>query len=340
VPKARFPPGVSHLSGSIERTGPTRPMSDPAVLDSDLGEETTRPRRRGEVVLLAAWIASLGVHVVLFALMVAIPWIRERTGSDEAPRVSTTDLRDLPAETHFTMAPVESPFATTPEKTQLHEKIEPRDANALSELRTMQTPRVEIVGIGTGGGEFSKYGIQVGAGGSGPQFFGLGGEAKAARRIVYVVDRSGSMMGIFDDLRAELKRSIDRLRKSQKYHVIFYSTDPPVEAPPGRLVNAIRSSKERTFEFIDMTVPEGMTQPIEAMRRAFALHPDLIYFLSDGDIPEAELLKENLRTWNRAEKVRIFTIAYVSSAGRQLLEDIAREHHGAFRFVSEYELGG
>jgi hypothetical protein len=129
------------------------------------------------------------------------------------------------------------------------------------------------------------------------------------------------------------------LRKSQKYHVIFFSTDPPVEAPPGRLVNAIRSSKERTFEFIDMTTPEGMTQPIEAMRRAFVLKPDLVYFLSDGDVPEGEQLQEELRTWNRREQVRIFTIAYVSSAGRQLLEDIAREHNGAFRFVSEYELG-
>jgi len=295
--------------------------------------------RRGEFALLAAWIASLCVHVALFALMVALPWMRERAGRDDAPVVSTTDLRDLPKSANFSMVPAESPFTATRQTPQQQERIIPRERTALDELRTVRPARVEIVGIGTGGGEFSKYGIQVGAGGGGPEFFGLGGEAKAARRIVYVVDRSGSMMGVFDALRKELKRSLDRLRKSQKYHVIFFSTDPPVEAPPGRLVNAIRSSKERTFDFIDLTQPEGMTQPIEAMRRAFALKPDLVYFLSDGDVPEGELLKENLRTWNRKENVRIFTIAYVSSAGRQLLEDIAREHSGAFRFVSEYELG-
>ena len=143
-----------------------------------------------------------------------------------------------------------------------------------------------------------------------------------------------------DDLRKELKESIHRLRRSQKYHVIFYSTDPPLAAPPGRLVNAIRQSKERTFDFIDQTYPEGMTQPIQAMEDAFGLNPDLIYFLSDGDIPEAELLKQNLKEWNHNRKVRIFTIAYVSAAGRGLLEEIAREHNGAFRFVSEYDLGG
>jgi hypothetical protein len=146
------------------------------------------------------------------------------------------------------------------------------------------------------------------------------------------------MTGIFGDLQKELKRSIDELRKSQKYHVIFYSMDPPLEAPPARMVNAIRASKETTFNFIDSVIPEGPTQPIEAMRLAFTHNPDIIFFLSDGEIPEAEQLKGLLREWNRRHNVRIFTIAYVSPGGRQLLEDIAREHDGAFRFVSEYDL--
>jgi hypothetical protein len=330
-------------------------MNEPVLQSGDAAAVAPAPRRREDVILLAAWIASLGVHVVLFALMVAIPWIREQTNRGGTALVASTGLSDIAADTRFSMEPAQGSFAPTAEAAPEHERIMPRASTALDQLRSSFAGQggstgegladeigpdgVQVVGIGTGGGEFSKYGLKVGSGGGGPQFFGLGGEAKAARRIVYIVDRSGSMMGVFDDLREELKRSIDRLRKSQKYHVIFFSTDPPLEAPPGRLVNAIRASKERTFEFIDLTVPEGMTQPIEAMRRAFVLNPDLIFFLSDGDVPEAELLKENLRTWNRKENVRIYTIAYVSSAGRQLLEDIAREHHGSFRFVSEYELG-
>jgi hypothetical protein len=187
-----------------------------------------RPARRasGDFALLAAWIASLVVHVVLFAVMVAIPWMRERSGLPDAPATTATSLRDLPQQTRFSMAQVESPFAHRQEVTQPAERIAPVKQNALRELNAVRKSNIEIVGIGAGGGEFSKYGLRVGSGGAGPQFFGLGGEARAARKIVYVVDRSGSMMGVFQDLRAELKRSIDRLRKSQKYHVIFYSTDP------------------------------------------------------------------------------------------------------------------
>ena len=272
--------------------------------------------------------------------MVAVPWINNTAGAPATHDVTATALRDLPKHPKFSMVPEESPFAQQPRPEQQQTRITPEQQRTLRDLAQAARPRLSVVGIGTGGGDFAKYGLHVGTGAVGPQFFGLGGEARAARRIVYVVDRSGSMLGVFGDLRRELKRSIDRLRKSQKYHVIFYSTDPPVEASPKRLVNAIRASKEKTFDFIDQITPGGMTQPIEAMRRAFALEPDLVYFLSDGDIPEAALLKENLRLWNRQENVRIFTIAYVSSAGRELLEDIAREHNGAFRFVSEYELEG
>jgi hypothetical protein len=318
--------------------GITLAMAEPAPIPLTPNAAPSDRRRDKDMALLIAWLASLAVHVVLFSAMVAIPWIHHTIGRAEAPPVATTDIRDLPKQTKFTMAPTKSPFADAQEELTRPTHIAPEQRDTLSELRQVTKPELSIVGIGTGGDEFSKYGLRVGSGSGGPQFFGLGGEARAARKIVYVVDRSGSMLGVFSDLRTELKRSIDGLRKSQKYHVIFYSTDPPMEAPPSRLVNAIRASKERTFKFIDETMPEGMTQPILAMKRAFALEPDLIYFLSDGDIPEAEPLKDNLKIWNRKKQVRVFTIAYVSSAGRSLLEEIAREHNGAFRFVSEYDL--
>lgn len=295
---------------------------------------------RPDTALIWAWGASLGVHLLLFSVMVALPWINETLSGTDSPLVATTDLHDAPKRMKFGMTPVESPFARMQRNKNKPSRISPDQQGTLRELSSLNRSDLSIVGIGTGGGEFSKYGLNMGGGHTGPQFFGLGGEARSARRIIYVVDRSGSMIGVFEDLRKELKRSVDRLRKSQKYHVIFYSSDPPIEAPPSRLVHAIRASKTRTFAFIDQVIPEGMTQPIEAMRRAFRLKPDLIYFLSDGDIPEAELLKENLAKWNRSEKVKIFTIAYVSGAGRHLLEEIAREHNGEFRFVSEYELDG
>ena len=311
--------------------------SDPATVN-DPSASSEGGSRGLDSALVLAWLVSVGVHIILFGTMVAIPWITESMGRDDSLDLTATEIRPAADETKFTMVPNKPARLTPPVEQRADEQVVPKRKSSLDQLTEPTRDKLAVVGIGTGGGEFTKYGLRAGPGGSGPQFFGLGGEARAARSIVYVVDRSGSMIDVFDDLRAELKRSIDRLRKSQKYHVIFYSTDPPLESPPARLVNAIRATKEVTFEFIDQVMPEGMTQPIEAMRRAFLLEPDLIYFLSDGDIPTADQLKEELRLWNKEEKVRIFTIAYVSTAGRQLLEEIAREHNGEFKFVSEYDL--
>lgn len=300
---------------------------------------TAREAPTSERALMVAWMVSVAAHFVFFAAMLAIPWIARNAVTEGALEAATTELLPSNRQVNFSVLPATSPFQQTkdrPKPESTH--VSPESRDSLSELSRIDKPKLAVIGIGTGGGEFSKHGIRVGLGDRGPQFFGIGGDARAARRIVYIVDRSGSMLGVFEDLRKELKRSINRLRKSQKFHVIFYSTDPPIESPPKRLVNAIRASKEEAFDFIDTMVPDGMTQPIEAMRRAFQLKPDLIYFLSDGEIPEAAQLIEDLHEWNHEEAVRIFTIAYVNSAGRDLLERIARENNGQFRFVSEYDL--
>ena len=174
-------------------------------------------------------------------------------------------------------------------------------------------------------------------GGPGPEFFGAGGSsARGARRIVYVVDRSGSMLDTFEYVAEELKRSISALRRSQKFHVIFYNSGKPLEAPPGRLVSAIQAQKDRFFAFLADVMPAGGTDPIPAMGRALSNEPDLIYFLSDGQF-EATLL-DKLDAWNKERRTQIFTIAYVDRTGAELLERIAREHGGEFKFVSEDDL--
>ena len=149
--------------------------------------------------------------------------------------------------------------------------------------------------------------------GAGPEFFGLGGSARGARRIVYVVDRSGSMLDTFFHVREELKRSIGELRRSQKFHVIFFNAGEPLENPPKRLVRAIKAHREAFFGFLDTVFPAGSTKPARAMRRALAEHPDLIYFLTDGAF-DPDLIGE-LDRWNKHRKVKIFTIAYFDRSG-------------------------
>ena len=193
-----------------------------------------------------------------------------------------------------------------------------------------------VAGSGRGDG----VGFGNGAGGLGegqPNFFGAGQPARGVRSIVYVVDRSASMLDTFDYVQKELVRSISALRRSQKFHVIFFNAEEPLENPPSRLVNAVEAHRQQFFEFLQQVEPTGGTHPESALRRALELQPDLIYLLSDG-IEFDSNLPLYLDEWNKERRTRIFTIAYLDPEGRRILESIAREHGGECKFVSEYDL--
>ena len=284
--------------------------------------------------VLVAWLISVGLHAAGLAAMFLIVF-----------PFTARELPELPIAHLDVVGPVDNaPFvlptppdltseSLPPDPLQVH--VAPKNFDQLEDLGVTKKPELSIIGIGAGGGDFSQYGLTAG-GGVGPDFFGLGSSARGIRRIVYVVDRSGSMLDTFGHVRQELRRSIGELRRSQKFHVIFFNAGVPLENPPKRLVSAVRAQKERFFEFLGDVFPEGSTHPERAMQRALSLEPDLVYFLTDGEFDPS--LLGRLDKWNKSRRVRIFTIAFFDQAGAELLEEIAREHGGEFKFVSENDV--
>ena len=313
-------------------------------------------------VLVLAWIVSIGVHGLLFWIMFAFPWFVRREKFHGDMPVALTDLLGGSSRVKTTVTAREPRFeaAALTDPTPL--RYTPRQSDvsaALAEASGLdgggggsdgvlgagsgpgsgpgQRDGLGIIGLGGGGGgDLGKYGLDLGSTDPGPTFFGLGGRARGAKRIVYVVDRSGSMTETFDAVRKELNQSVARLRRSQRFHVVLFNDGAPQENPPKKLVNASNDQKEALEGFLARVEPGGNTDPIPAMRRAFELGPDLIYFLTDGEFDPR--LVEELRRRNAQKKIRIFTIAYVSQMGSALLEQIARENYGEFRFISEHDL--
>jgi hypothetical protein len=286
--------------------------------------------------VVVAWLVSITVHAVLMYVV----------GNRVFPFSASDSEADLPPARIDIVGPVQSASLMPSPVPDLTSKVTlpdpavsrppPKAFTELSELTTTKKPELSIIGIGAGGGDFDRYRIPLDIG-AGSEFFGVGSSARGARRIVYVVDRSGSMIDSFLYVQEELKRSILDLRRSQKFHVIFFNAGPPLESPPKRLVSAIEGHKRQFFEFLDTVLPRGDTKPERAMQRALSLEPDLIYLLSDGIDFQPSLLRR-LDEWNDRRRTRICTIAYLDQTGRELLELIAREHNGEFIFVSENDL--
>jgi uncharacterized protein with von Willebrand factor type A (vWA) domain len=165
-------------------------------------------------------------------------------------------------------------------------------------------------------------------------FFGVGTGGR--RRIVFVLDRSGSMVDSIDFLKCEVKRAVRALDSDVAFHVVFFSSGPPVEMPTKALVSATDANKESAARFIDSIIAHGQTDPSEALRIAFAREPDVIYLLTDGEFDPA--IAPLIRRLNPGGNVAVHTVGFIYDAGEPLLERIARENGGLYRFVSEAEL--
>ena len=176
------------------------------------------------------------------------------------------------------------------------------------------------------------------------EFFG---SSTSGRKICYVVDCSGSMRGVFGQVRKKLKESIESLQPDQYFCIIFFGGNKLFEFGDGSLVRATQKAKSEAYDFIDSIEPSGQTNALAALERAVQIrdgagvNPSVIYFLTDG----FELTTE--AEWKFSQKAanllkmfapttRINTIGFWPVAGgREVLEAIARQSGGEFIFVAD-----
>jgi hypothetical protein len=132
-------------------------------------------------------------------------------------------------------------------------------------------------GAGSGGGEGNGVGPST-------EFFGA---REYGTSFVYVIDCSGSMARFKALQRAEreLNVSLEQLPPDARFGIVFYnqdSTTMPDESGGTGLMPATAANKERVRSRLLALRAEGPTDHAKALRAAFALHPEVVFFLTDG----------------------------------------------------------
>ncbi len=157
---------------------------------------------------------------------------------------------------------------------------------------------------------------------------GAGGNAS---HVVYVIDRSGSMIDNFEDVRRAVLASIGRLSEAQDFHVILFAEGRAIEHSPRRLVPPTEANKLAAADFLASARAGFQSDPIPALRRAFDVLAaadgggKLIYLLSDGAFPDGQAVLNMVRRRNADKQVRINTYccAAADAEARALLRRIA-----------------
>ena len=286
-----------------------------------------------------AWVVSLGLHIGLGALAFFITWtvisIEERPPVIVTPQwheQNSIDDAQLPSE----------PLQTTEDQTDSSQLVQlpEQQANEFDGFAVLH--QISSTGVIP---EFAKRDPETEV-----QFMGL--DAQAARKIMYVVDASGSMLLHLSGVLEELERSLRTLHPKQQFGVIFFQQNDAIVVPPvKKLVHATAVNIDSTLKWIRTSgkvIPSGGSNPIEAMEVAVRMKPDVIYVLSENitgagryEVPVDELLQSldelnPIDTRNGLRPVQINCIQYVTEDPMGTMRKIAEIHGGndGYTFIS------
>jgi hypothetical protein len=205
------------------------------------------------------------------------------------------------------------------------------------------------MGSGTGsgsgdGGALSPFGVPGGGGGIGPKspFMGISGNG---RKIVYLVDASGSMLSVFPRVKQELMISISHLQPIQAFNVIVFHEDAADLAAmsKGGLLMANPDNKIAAGKFVDDQRAASGTDPVPAIKLAFAQKPDLIYVLTDGfdNVDSFQAIIDLFKNLNPNKATKVNAIMLKSRDDPDLervLQKITDDAGGTFKIIDEKDL--
>jgi len=312
---------------------------------AELGAETPAAHR---VRSLAPWVISPAVHVLLLLIGFLITWNVVARQEDKSVEI----VADFYAPVYDPLAKMDLESSTDTPK--LQETLIPTEIIKPEELA--ETPLAEVDPLQlfsdaqamSSLAEFAPHAAEGSA-----SFVGL--KATNARRIVYVIDASGSMLRSLKYVIEELARSLDGLSPRQSYAIVFYQRADAIMVPPLReLSRAVPEAKLRSLEWINQNIiPSGNSNPLSAIQEAIKLRPDAIFLLSDNitgagqfEIDQHDLL-DLLDRANPIDKAtgrrttQINCIQFLDPDPLNTLEEIARIHGGqnGYRFLDRRELG-
>lgn len=173
-----------------------------------------------------------------------------------------------------------------------------------------------------------------------------------AKRITFVMDTSGSMMGDRIKLaRDSLKYCVQKLNPRDEFNVVRFSTD--VEALFEKPQLASEANVKKALDFVSGLEAIGGTAIDEAMTRALkdgenrGERPHMVMFITDGHPTVGETEEPEIAQHAKAANKgsRVFTFGVGDDLNARLLDRIAEEGQGTSDFVRdgkdfELKIGG
>jgi hypothetical protein len=291
---------------------------------------------------LSSWLISAGVHfglALVFAGIVAQTQIAERglfidssftdPGTGTVQPLESVEFQPLTAVDSGSSS-AQSPTTDATVAAAAAIDIEPVPMAAIGTGLPVGIGMDDAEGKGDGEGEGDGNGNGAGE----QRGIGFFGTYTTGKSVVYVVDMSGSMGGRrFSRAKQELVKSLYRLEPEHRYSIVLFNTGAyPLYWPESteQLLEPSKINVRRSARWVSGMDPHSFTDPSLALAWGLSRESDVLFFLTDGEIPPAT--RDLIRELNRKHTI-VNTIAFESQAGELLLRAIAEDHGGTYRYV-------
>lgn len=171
-----------------------------------------------------------------------------------------------------------------------------------------------------------------------PTFYDIDDEYKVS--IVVNADYSFHCRGAM--LKDQLCKAITGLSSEQSFAITFLNGKGYNQLSE-ELLPASPDAKRRAGRFLEEAIITPEVDPMPGLEAAFKQHPDILYLIDGGGFADNDAVMQKIRLLNKAKKVKVYTIAFVTSADLEsdfinYLKKIAAENRGRFRLVNEGDL--
>ncbi len=321
-------------------------IDDLADAMAALGAETKAERRAKRIV---PWIASFALHGAMILVGFLLTWSAILLQPDREPTVMVADFDNIGYE------PVDMLDLQQPELQEelVQDRIETDTVEQTinDQLAELERDPISMISDAAAQSPLASFAPTPTSGRA--EFVGL--SSSNAKRIVYVIDASGSMIRWLPIVVQELMRSLQGLTSEQSFSVIFFQHNQALVAPPGdRLLPASEAETRRVKAWIDENiVAVGESNPIEAITRALSFKPDAVFILSQNitggrnfEVDQRDLLAmlDQLNPLDPVTDQRpciINCIQFLDPDPLDTLRKIADIHGGpkGYKFLDRQELG-
>ena len=171
-----------------------------------------------------------------------------------------------------------------------------------------------------------------------------GGGERGNVGLVIVLDRSGSMGGLEDNVsklrmaREAARKAVDQLQPSDVIGVVAFDTFSQVIVPAQRIGDA--ANRDRIAGLIDQIDVGGGTDIRQALESGLSLTSGIqtrfrhIILLSDGR-PNSDTTYDDLVNQMRGDRITLSTIAIGSDADLDLMESLAKQGQGRYYYAEK-----